>query len=67
VQLQGESSFLLPLQRPSLEKLLAEEPASHTIAIAYREYGYELKEIVDCLGVHHSTVSRRFRRQEEVP
>jgi hypothetical protein len=55
------------INRPPLEKVLAEEPASHAIAIAYREYGYKLKEIADCLGVHYSTVSRRLRRQEELP
>jgi len=55
------------INRPPLEKVLTEEPASHAIAIAYREYGYKLKEIADCLGVHYSTVSRRLRRQEELP
>lgn len=55
------------INRPPLEKVLAEEPASHAIAIAYREYGYKLKEIADCLGVHYCTVSRRLRRQEELP
>jgi DNA-directed RNA polymerase specialized sigma24 family protein len=55
------------INRPPLEKILAKEPVSHAIAIAYREYGYKLKEIADCLGVHYSTVSRRLRREEELP
>ena len=29
---------------------------------AYRQYGYRLAEIVDHLGVHAATVSRRFKQ-----
>jgi REP element-mobilizing transposase RayT len=34
------------------------------IAAAYVLYGYTMKEIADCLGIHYATVSRSVRRQE---
>lgn len=33
--------------------------------MAYRQYGYRLAEIVDHLGVHHVTVSRRLKQAAE--
>lgn len=51
------------INRPPLEKVLAGEPVSRTIVIAYREYGYKLKKIAGCLGVHYSTASHRLWRQ----
>jgi putative transposase len=47
--------------RPPLEELLAHlENAS--IASAYREHGYTMREIAEHLGVHYATISRRLRR-----
>jgi REP element-mobilizing transposase RayT len=34
------------------------------VAVAYRQYGYALREIAEHLGCHYSTVSRRLRREE---
>jgi REP element-mobilizing transposase RayT len=34
------------------------------IAVAYRQYGYRLREIADHLGVHYATVSRRLKQAE---
>jgi len=34
------------------------------VAVAYRHYGYALREIAEHLGCHYSTVSRRLRREE---
>jgi len=34
---------------PPLEMVLAREPVSHLIAIAYHEYGYKLKQIADLI------------------
>lgn len=47
--------------RPALAELCAQE---HGILLAYRRYGYRLREIALCLGVHPATVSRRLRRLE---
>jgi putative transposase len=47
----------------SLEQLLRRE-SERTIALAYREQGYRLREIAEALGVHYSTVSRRLAMQE---
>jgi putative transposase len=37
----------------------------HLIAMAYRRYGYRLREIAEHLGVHEVTVSRRLRQAEQ--
>jgi REP-associated tyrosine transposase len=34
------------------------------VAVAYRQYGYALREIAEHLGCHYSTVSRRLLREE---
>lgn len=47
--------------RPTLEHIFARKDA---IAVAYRDYGYTLREIADHLGCHYSTVSRHLRRAE---
>jgi DNA-binding transcriptional regulator LsrR (DeoR family) len=36
-------------------------------AMAYRQYGYRLREIAAHLGVHEVTVSRRLKRAEQTP
>ncbi|MBS0158030.1 MAG: helix-turn-helix domain-containing protein [Nitrospira sp.] len=36
-------------------------------AVAYRQYGYRLREIAEHLGVHEVTVSRRLKRTEQGP
>lgn len=47
--------------RPALDDLVPRlENAS--IASAYREHGYTMREIAAHLGVHYATVSRRLRR-----
>ena len=53
-----------PLERrPSLADLVpARDP--ELIAIAHRQHGYQLAEIADHLGVHHSTVWRALRRYD---
>lgn len=50
--------------RPPLSALLAEH-GKRGIVVAYREYGYRLREIAAVLGVHYATVSRALRRLEE--
>jgi REP element-mobilizing transposase RayT len=50
--------------RPRLEEILHRR-GDRGIAVAYRQYGYRLREIADYLGVHYATVSRRLRRVEE--
>ena len=49
--------------RPGLDEIFAasEDP----IAVAYRAYGYRLREIAAHLGCHYATVSRRLRKSEE--
>jgi hypothetical protein len=36
-----------------------------TIAAAYSNYGYTLKEIAEHLGVHYATISRAIKRAEQ--
>lgn len=48
--------------RPELDKII-KQPAG--ISVAYRNYGYRLKEIAKYLGVHYATVSRRLKHIEE--
>jgi putative transposase len=38
--------------------------AEQPVLVAYRQYGYTLREIAGHLGCHYSTVSRRLRREE---
>jgi len=40
------------------------ETEATPVAVAYRGYGYTLREIAEHLGCHYSTVSRRLHRQE---
>ena len=49
--------------RPRLERIFRAEGA-RAIPLAYREYGYRLREIAEYLGVHYATVSRRLRKAE---
>jgi len=52
--------------RPTLQALFRRRgPEAHLIAVAYRQYGYRLREIAEYLGVHEVTVSRRLRRGEQ--
>jgi REP element-mobilizing transposase RayT len=48
--------------RPSLAEIFAS--AERPVVLAYREYGYTLREIALHLHCHYSTVSRRLRREE---
>ncbi len=50
--------------RPGLELLLETDDLDASIARAYMEHGYRMKEIAAFLGCHYSTVSRRIRRFE---
>lgn len=50
--------------RPSLAELFRKRE-ERALVLAYRAYGYRLREIADHLGVHYATVSRRLRRLEE--
>jgi putative transposase len=51
--------------RPTLHDLFR-RPGNEAqrIAVAYRQYGYRLREIADHLGVHEVTVSRRLKEAE---
>lgn len=49
--------------RPSLEGIFRHR-GTRAIEVAYRDYGYRLREIADHLGVHYATVSRRLKRLE---
>jgi putative transposase len=51
----------LPLP-PALGELFARE--EQPIGMAYRRYGYTLREIAVYLGCHYATVSRALRREE---
>lgn len=48
---------------PSLEEIF--ESAERPVVLAYRGYGYTLREIAGHLHCHYSTVSRRLRHEEE--
>lgn len=50
--------------RPPLDAILR-RPGDKGIAVAYRQYGYRLREIADYLGVHYATVSRRLQKVED--
>jgi putative transposase len=47
---------------PPLAEILA--TAERPVLVAYRRYGYSLREIAGHLDCHYSTVSRRLRREE---
>ena len=49
--------------RPRLEEVIKKH-RNRAVMVAYREYGYRLREIAEHLGVHYATVSRRLREQE---
>lgn len=49
--------------RPPLLDLL-QPPRPESIASAYKEYGYTMREIAEHLHVHYATVSRRLRTHE---
>jgi len=52
--------------RPSLQALFqCRGGETDLIAIAYRQYGYRLREIAEHLGVHTVTVSRRLKQAEQ--
>ena len=53
------------VSRPSLGEIFRDTENKATIAEAYREHGYTMKEIADHLGVHYATISRRLRRHEQ--
>jgi putative transposase len=48
--------------RPPLDEILTQ--LDDPIAVAYRSYGYTLREIAAHIGCHPATVSRRLRRAE---
>lgn len=51
--------------RPALAALFrGRTQRDWAILVAYRRYGYRLREIADYLGVHYATVSRRLKRME---
>lgn len=49
--------------KPALEQIFRDQ-GEQAIAVAYREFGYRLKEIAEFLGVHYATVSRRLKELE---
>lgn len=52
--------------RPSLTALFQRRgDEAQLIAVAYRRYGYRLREIAEHLGVHEVTVSRRLKQAEQ--
>lgn len=51
--------------RPTLPALFQRRGSeARRIAVAYRRYGYRLREIAEHLGVHEVTVSRRLKQAE---
>jgi REP element-mobilizing transposase RayT len=52
--------------RPTLKDLFQRRgKEAELIAVAYRRYGYRLREIAEHLGVHEVTVSRRLTQAEQ--
>ncbi len=49
---------------PDLAEIFARE-LSLPVLVAYRRYGYSIRQIAEHLACHYSTVSRRLRREEE--
>jgi len=53
-------------KRPSLRDVFQRRGGeAQLIAVAYRQYGYRLREIADQLGVHYATVSRRLKQAKQ--
>ncbi len=53
--------------RPPLRDLFQRRGGENRlIYVAYRRYGYRLKEIAEHLGVHYATISRRLKQAEQV-
>lgn len=51
--------------RPGLEVLVGGgREWRRGVLVAYRRYGYRLREIADHVGVHYATVSRQLKREE---
>jgi hypothetical protein len=51
--------------RPPLRQVFQRRGGeARRIYVAYRQYGYRLKEIAEHLGVHYATVSRRLKQAE---
>lgn len=54
-------------KRPPLREIFQRRSGEvRLIYVAYRQYGYRLREIADHLGVHYATVSRRLKQAEQV-
>ena len=52
--------------RPSLKSLFQRRGDEvQLMAVAYRQYGYRLREIADHVGVHEATISRRLKQAEQ--
>jgi REP element-mobilizing transposase RayT len=51
--------------RPPLREILPRNGTDRQIAVAYRQYGYTMREIAEMLGRHYSTVSRRLKDYED--
>ena len=52
--------------RPSLTALFQRRgDEAQLIVVAYRQYGYRLREIAEHLGVHEVTISRRLKQAEQ--
>jgi hypothetical protein len=49
--------------RPNLGEIFRKR-GDRAVVVAYRDYGYRLREIAGYLGVHYATVSRRLKRLE---
>lgn len=49
--------------RPRLAEIFRKR-GGRAIEVAYREYGYRLREVAEYLGVHYATVSRRLKGLE---
>ena len=52
------------VNRPALEEIFTSRSEDRAVAVAYRDYGYRLREIAAFLDVHYSTVSRWLKQQE---
>lgn len=49
--------------RPPLDEIIGQDP-DRGILLAYRDFGYRLREVAEHMGVHYSTVGRRLRELE---
>lgn len=53
-------------RRPLLREVFQRRSGkTRLIYVAYRQYGYRLREIAEHLGVHYATVSRRLKQAEQ--